>query len=208
MGLAKIMVAACAAITLSGCAADRVWAPDAAVSRAAYAHDGPARLTLFTMINRASGKGGHTSLMINGEQRVIFDPAGSFAHETLPERNDLVFGITPAVADVYTRYHARKTWFVRIQQLDVDRETADRAMRLAASRGPVPNAFCAKATSDILAALYPGRITSTLSPVRLSRQFSDLPGVSERNLVEEDSDDNSRVLSEWDPKTAAPVAMP
>lgn len=200
MGLRAIMVAGLAAIALTGCAAEQVWAPDDMVARAAYAHDGPPRLTLFTMINRASGKGGHTSLMINGAQRVIFDPAGSFKHETIPERNDVVFGITPQVEDVYTRYHARKTWYVRIQQLDVDAATAERAMRLAQANGPVPQAFCARATSGLLSELFPGKISGTFSPVQLSKQFGDLPGVSEQNLFEDDSDDNSKVLAQWDPK--------
>ena len=115
----KLVLAFCAAFALSGCAAERVWAPDDAVARAAYRHDGPPRLTLFTMINNRTGAGAHTSLMINGSQRVIFDPAGSFKHETLPERHDVVYGITPPVADVYTRYHARKTYHVKVQELDV-----------------------------------------------------------------------------------------
>ncbi|WP_210115060.1 hypothetical protein [Roseovarius aestuariivivens] len=190
---------------LSGCAAETVWAPDDAVAKAAYRHDGPPRLTLYTMINRASGKGGHSSLMINGSQRVIFDPAGSFQHETIPERNDVVFGITPMVEDVYTRYHARKTWFVRIQELDVDPATAERVMRLAKTKGPVPQAFCARSTSEILSAVYPNAISQTFYPVQLSKQFAQLPGVKEQNLFEDDSDDNSKVLAEWDPaaRTAA-----
>lgn len=199
MGFRAIMVAGLAAIALSGCAAEQVWSPDDMVDRAAYVHDGPPRLTMFTMINRETGKGGHTSLMINGSQRVIFDPAGSFKHETLPERNDVVFGITPQVEDVYARYHARKTWYVRIQSLDVDAATAERALALAQTKGPVPQAFCAKATSEILADVFPGQISSTFYPVQLSGQFAELPGVTEQNLYEDDSNDNSRVLAQWDP---------
>ena len=112
----SLFLAFCAALTLAGCAAESVWAPDEAVTRAAYRHDGPPRLTLFTMINNSTGGGAHTALMINGSQRVIFDPAGSFNKlGSLPERNDLLYGITPAVEDVYTRYHARETFRVRIQ---------------------------------------------------------------------------------------------
>ena len=202
MGFWKIIVAALFAVALSGCAAEQVWAPDDMVARAAYSHNGPPRLTLFTMINRQTGSGGHTSLMINGAQRVIFDPAGSFKHETIPERNDLVYGITPQIEDVYTRYHARKTWFVRIQEIDVDAATAERVTRLAQARGPVPQAFCARSTSEILAQVFPGTVSSTFYPVELSKQFSRLPGVTEKNLFEDDSDDNSKVLAEWNPAAA------
>ena len=59
-----LILALCAATLLGGCAAERVWAPDEAVARAAYRHDGPPRLTLFTMINNRTGAGAHTSLMV------------------------------------------------------------------------------------------------------------------------------------------------
>ncbi len=199
-------MAVCAALALAGCVGQEVWAPDEAVAKAAYRHDGPPRLTLFTMINNRSGAGAHTSLMINGAQRVIFDPAGSFGHETLPERNDVVYGITPPVADVYTRYHARETYHVRVQKLDVPRDTANRVFRLAQSYGAVPPAQCARATSAILAQVFPGAVTPTWSPNRLAEDFATLPGVTERRLREYDSDDNSKVLDDWNPQRVAQEA--
>ncbi len=190
----------CAALALAGCAAPPgVWATDEDVARAAYRHDGPPRLTLFTMMNNATGAGAHTSLMINGAQRVIWDPAGSFGHKTIPERNDLVYGVTPAVADIYTRFHARKTYHVKIQELDVSPEVAERAMRLAADHGPVPQAQCARSTSSILAQLFPGRIGRTWRPRSLAAEFGALPGVREQELYEYDGDENSGVLAQWDP---------
>lgn len=188
---------------LAGCAAESIWAPDDEVARAAYRHDGPPRLTLFTMISNASGNGGHSSLMINSNQRIIFDPAGSFKHETLPERNDVVFGITPSVEDVYTRYHARETWHVRVQELNVSPEMAARTSQLVQNYGAVPSAMCAQSTSTVLAQVFPGQIKTTWSPVRLAESFATLPGVSEQLLHEYDSDDNSRVLREWTPSAVA-----
>lgn len=192
-------IALCAMFALSGCAAESVWATDEEVSRAAYSNGGPAQLTLFTMINNRTGNGAHSSLMINGNQRVIFDPAGSFRHETIPERNDVLYGITPPVVDVYTRYHARKTYHVRIQTLDVSPEIAQRAMTLAQNYGAVPAAQCAKSTSEIMAQLFPGQITSGWYPKKLAEQFAHIPGVKEQVLHEYDDDDNSKVLAEWDP---------
>lgn len=194
-------------LLLAACSAPSVWAPDEAVAKAAYRHDGPPRLTLFTMVNNRTGNGGHTSLMINGSQRVVFDPAGSFKHESIPERNDVIFGVTPQVADVYTRYHARETWHVRIQQIDVPPEMAERVMRLAKGYGAVPSAFCARATSAILAQAFPGQITQTFYPVRLADQFAAVSGVTEQRLHEYDSDDNSKVLREWTPNTVAKAAV-
>ena len=112
---------------LAGCAADPVWAPDEDIAQVRYRDPGPTRLTLFTMVSNDTGSGGHTSLMVNASQRVIFDPSGSFVHPLVPERNDVLYGINPQIADIYTRYHARLTWHVVVQELDVAPEVVERA---------------------------------------------------------------------------------
>ncbi len=198
----KLAIALGALLILAGCAGKGVWAPDEDVARAAYAHDGPPRLTLFTMLNNRTGAGAHTSLMVNGSQRIIFDPAGSFKHETIPERNDVLYGATPQVVDVYTRYHARKTFHVKIQRLDVSPKVARQAMALMQNHGAVGQAMCSKSTSGILAELFPGRISPTWYPKTLAAQFGALPGVTDETLHEYDSDDNSKVLAEWNPEKA------
>jgi len=198
----SLVLALGAMVFLAGCATESVWAPDDAVARAAYRHDGPPRLTVYTMINNNSGGGAHTSLMINGSQRVIFDPAGSFKHDTIPERNDVLFGITPPVEDVYTRYHARKTYHVQIQRLDVSPELAERAIQLVKANGPVPSAQCSLATSRILGELFPGRIRTSWYPRKTAEDFGNIPGVTEEKLYEYDGDDNSNVLAAWDPARA------
>lgn len=195
-------------LVLGGCAGVSVWAPDEVVQQAAYRDPGPTRITMFTMISTRTGRGGHTSLMINGSQRVIWDPAGSFKHETVPERNDVLFGITPAVADVYMRYHARETWYVKVQELDVSPEVAEAALRAVQAYGPVGAAKCARTTSDILSKLPGfGQIQQTWFPVKLSEQFAQIPGVRERTLREFDSDDNTKVLLNWDPNAVARDAL-
>lgn len=200
----SMALAALVCLSLAGCAAESVWAPEDEVARVAYRHDGPARLTVMTMLNNATDAGEHTALMINGPQRVIFDPAGSFNKAGhLPERNDVLYGITPDVADVYTRYHARETFRVRLQQLDVSPEIAARAMALAEAKGPVPNAQCSLATSRILAELFPGQIRPSWFPRKTADAFARLPGVTDDTLYEYDGDDNSRVLEAWDPARAA-----
>jgi len=198
----SLVLALGAMVFLAGCAAESVWAPDDAVARAAYRHEGPPRLTVYTMINNNFGGGAHTSLMINGSQRVIFDPAGSFKHDTIPERNDVLFGITPPVEDVYTRYHARKTYHVQIQRLDVSPELAERAIQLVKANGPVPSAQCSLATSRILGELFPGRIRTSWYPRKTAEDFGNIPGVTEEKLYEYDGDDNSNVLAAWDPARA------
>ncbi|MDZ7708845.1 MAG: hypothetical protein U5K36_00995 [Roseovarius sp.] len=199
----SIFLALGAVFFLAGCAAESVQSPMEEVARAAYRHDGPPRLTVYTMINNNSGAGAHSALMINGAQRVIFDPAGTFNNgRHLPERDDVLYGINPAVADVYTRYHARKTYHVRIQRLDVSPELAARAIALVEANGPVPNAACSLATSRILGQLFPGQVGTSWFPKKAADDFARIPGVTEETLHEYDSDDNSRVLAKWNPARA------
>ena len=51
------------------------------------------------MVNDRSETGAHKSLMINASQQVIFDPAGPLLHVHLPEKEDVILGISPAVDD-------------------------------------------------------------------------------------------------------------
>lgn len=199
----SLVLALAASLMLAGCAAESVWAPDEEVARASYRHDGPPRLTLYTMINNNNGSGAHTSLMVSGSQRVIFDPAGSFNKAGhLRERNDVLFGITDPVEDVYTRYHARQTYRVQIQRLDVSPELAERALQLVKANGPVPQAQCSLATSRILSELFPDQIPTSWYPRKTAEAFGAIPGVTEETLYEYDSDDNSNVLAAWDPQRA------
>lgn len=194
-------VAALALLALAACGGATDLRPDASletVSRAAYVHSGPPELTLYTMINNRSGAGAHTSLMINGSQRVIFDPAGTVRLSEVPERDDVLYGVTPGVADFYERAHARTTYHVVIQRLQVSPEVAERALRLAIQNGPVASAQCALSTSAILRQL-PGfeSIGSTWFPKKLMDDFEQMPGVRTTRLFEEDDDDKALAIAAY-----------
>ena len=79
---------------LAACGADNKWADDADVRTARFVSPEPPSITLFTVIGIPRGEGGHSALMINGSQRVIYDPAGSWQHPQIPERHDVLYGIT------------------------------------------------------------------------------------------------------------------
>lgn len=191
----RLLSILCLPALLAACTAEPVWAPDDAVARAAYAHDGPPSITLFTMVNNRSNEGAHSGLMINGSQRVIFDPAGSWWHRTAPERNDLIYGITPTMLRFYVDYHARETYRVVAQSVVVEPEVAEQAIRLAQDYGAVPKASCAIATTRIVQQL-PGfeDVKGGLFPARLMRSFAALPGVQEQVYYDDDSDNNSSLL--------------
>lgn len=180
--------------------AEPVWAPEAEVRAAVYRHPGPPMLTLFTMKNVASDNGAHTGLMVNASQRVIFDPAGTFGHETIPERNDVHFGITPRIEEFYETYHSRSTYYLVRQDLQVPAATAEMAMREVMNYGAVPKAMCTTATSRILGRLPGfGRISRTFFPDNLERQFGTFPGVVRSELHENDSADKSIARANFDP---------
>ena len=108
----RAVLALLALLTLAACGAEPKWAPEEQVQAARYVHDGPPAITLFTVINNRSNAGAHSGLMINGSERIMFDPAGTWQHPRIPERNDVHYGITPRIVNFYIDYHARETYRV------------------------------------------------------------------------------------------------
>lgn len=175
---------------LMGCGAEPIWASDEEVSRATYRHDGPPALTLFTMIRNLSNEGAHSGLMVSGSQRVIFDPAGSFNHPQIPERNDVFFGINAAALDFYIDYHARETYRVAVNEVDVSADQAELALALVQEAGPVGHAWCNMAIVDVLRQVPGWQDTPrSIFPLRTKRYFQGKPGVRSWE-VRDDSPDN------------------
>ena len=211
MALRAWLVAACAALSLSGCAGGDTGPPEASpeiVAQSAYRHDGPPALTLYTMVSNNSGAGAHTSLMINASERVIFDPAGSVRHPRLPERGDVLYGVTPEIARFYELAHARETYHVLVQRIEVSPAVAEQALQLAKTNGPVAQVFCTNATSALLRKL-PGfeGIGQTFFPLRLSDQFAEYPGVQSRRVYDNDGDDKTVAIAQFSaPQSGLPRA--
>ena len=97
----RLILALMLPLILAACGAESVWAPDEEVQRAIYRSDAPPSITVFTVVSTSNGSGGHSSLLINGSQRLLFDPAGTFNHPQLPERNDVLFGMKDAAVEFY-----------------------------------------------------------------------------------------------------------
>ncbi|MFO8127171.1 hypothetical protein [Yoonia sp.] len=184
-------------LALSACTAQEVWAPQDVVTRAIYRKPGRKYITLYTMKNVDSDNGAHSSLLINASQRVLFDPAGSFEQKVMPERNDVLFGATPRLENFYVSFHARSTYYVVGQSVDVSPEVAEQALNLALVSGPVAQANCARVTSRILRQL-PGfeNIRQTWGPNRIQEDFAKLPDVTTLEYREDDADDKTLALAE------------
>nr|WP_174825612.1 MULTISPECIES: hypothetical protein [unclassified Ruegeria] len=191
MAVIRVLIACLLAVTLAGCAgSQRPQADLAEISARSYRDPGPSTLTLYTMISTRTGSGAHTSLMISGSERVIFDPAGSFRADVVPIKDDVLYGITPNVERAYRSSHARETHYARIQTVEVTSQQAEIALQLAKQSGPVAGAFCANSTAQLLQQV-PGfeQIQTTFYPVKLSDQFAQLPGVQTAEYRENDDAD-------------------
>lgn len=181
---------------LAACGAEPVWAPDEAVARARYEPAGPPTVTLYTMISNTSGAGGHSALMIDGDQRLLFDPAGTWHHPNAPERNDVFFGMSPQLHDFYMDYHARETYHVVVQEVEVSPEIAAQLSQAVLSYGAVPKAQCSYSISQILGQVPGwGHITRSYFPRRTMEAFAEIPGVREELIYDDDSDNNAEILN-------------
>lgn len=195
--LSRRQVVLCAPLAVASCGAPSVWAPAAFVEDRRYVHDGPPMVSLLTIRNVGSDNGAHSLMLINGDQRVMFDPAGSFTHKMVPERNDVHYGITPRALEVYLNFHTRRTYYTIQSDYEVSLAVANDVIRRAEGYGPVPRSLCSHSISTILqdSGAFPGMRT-VLFPGKLQELFEDRPGIKKRIYTDDDSDDNSMVLQE------------
>ena len=179
-------------LALSACTSQDVWAPQDLVSKAIYRENGPSYLTLYTMKSISNDSGAHSALLINASQRVLFDPAGTWSQDMMPERNDVLFGVSPRLEDYYVSFHARVTFYVIGQTVEVAPDVAEQALNLALKAGPVSQANCSRVTAGILRQL-PGfaGIRQTWFPNNIADDFAKLPRVKTREYRENDADDKS-----------------
>ena len=180
---------------LAACA-EPTWAPQDQVDALRFAGEPPTSITLYTVVNRRSGAGGHSAILVNASERVIFDPAGTWHHPRLPERNDVHFGMTDKALAFYVDYHARETYNVVEQTIVVSPEVAELVLEKVKANGAVPKSFCTSATSSILRST-PGfeSMPATMFPKRLSESFGELPGVATKVMTDDDDDSKGLSLS-------------
>lgn len=193
--MVRLILALMAVMSLAACGAEPKWATDAEVAQARYVHNGPSAITLYTVLSTRDGSGAHSGLMINGSERIMFDPAGTWHHPRLPERNDVHFGMTPKMVTFYIDYHARETFDVVEQTIIVSPGVAELVAQRAKAYGAVPKAQCTNSISSILRGV-PGfeGLPSTWYPAKFMEAFAQLPGVTSRKITDDDADNNHGVL--------------
>lgn len=202
----RVLVGLLAVSLLLACTADNKWASDADVARARYVDPNPTSITLFTSINTRTKAGAHAGLMINGSERVLYDPAGSWEHPSAPERKDMIYGMTPTMLSFYVDYQGTAPFELIQQTIYVTPEIAERVKQAAISYGSANKAECTKAIGIVLRSV-PGfeTLPTTWFPKAMSRGFATLPGVVTRTVTSE-SGDLRRTLP-GSPVTAPPAGM-
>ena len=180
---------------LAACGADNKWADDQTVRAARFVSDEPPSITLFTVVGIPRGEGGHSAIMVNGSQRVIYDPAGSWEHPHIPERHDVLYGITDNFKRFYIDYHARSTYWVAEDTIRVSPAVAEAAIRAVEAQGASPKSYCAVNSGQALRKV-PGfeTVPTGFSPLKLREWFLSQPGVESRRHQDGDPANNHDVL--------------
>ncbi|OYW60723.1 MAG: hypothetical protein B7Z10_09175 [Rhodobacterales bacterium 32-66-7] len=191
----RIAFCLAALLGLTACAAYTRGSSEAEVAAIKYVEGPPNYVTLYTVINNRSGSGAHSAILVNASERVIFDPAGSWYHPKLPERDEVHYGMTDKALAYYIDYHARATYDVIEQKVYVTPEVAELLLQKMKAYGPVLKSMCTTATSAVLSDL-PGfeSISRTWFPKALSRDFAKLPGVITRTITDDTDETNHGIL--------------
>ena len=134
-------------------------------------------------------RGGHAARLINADERLFFDPAGTWQNLPVPERNDVPHGMTPALWEQYIDHHARQGVEVILQEQPVPLAVAPQAKAAAQTHGAVPKAQCSIATTRILRGLPgSGQMRGTIWPHKAMAEYALLPGVAEQVIRDDDPD--------------------
>lgn len=191
----RLLLVLIALLGLTACGAEPKWAPQDQVDAVRFVEGPPNYITLYTVVNKRTGSGAHSAILVNGSERLIFDPAGTWYHPKLPERNDVHFGMNDKALAFYIDYHTRVTYDTIEQTVYVSPQVAEQVLARVKAYGAVPKAMCTQATSSILRGV-PGfeSLPQTFYPKRLSAAFGKLPGVTTRVITDDDDDDNHGVL--------------
>ncbi|QIE41752.1 hypothetical protein [Meridianimarinicoccus aquatilis] len=183
---------------LAGCADKTPQATDVDMARYSYVSNDPPSLTLVTSISNRSNAGAHSALIINGPERVVFNPAGSWRHPLAPEQGDFHRNFSPAMEKWFFDYHARETFRIRAQTIEVPMAVAAQALAEARAYGSVPPAQCTRSITTILANL-PGfeEFATSWFPLKASAEFAELPGVTTVLYTDDSPDDWSDLNLEF-----------
>ena len=181
----KVLIAAAALAALAACAPRNPEVlPPEQLAPLAYRSNTPPSVTVYTVLNQVTGAGTHTALLVNGSERVLFDPASGFKAEGVTRSGDVLYGYTPGVESAYFAVHDRHNFVVKTTTFALSAESTERLLQQAKAYGPVAPAHCATSTIDILRTDPAfAALDTTYSPRKLGQQLDQLPGARSGELT-------------------------
>ncbi|OIQ71500.1 hypothetical protein GALL_468800 [mine drainage metagenome] len=174
----RILLSLGVVVALAGCGSGRAVSSDPVVAKARYVSPEPPSLTLITSIRNDTGNGAHSALLINASQRVIFDPAGNYFSAQVPQKGDVLYGVSPPVLQSYLNFQSSKGFHVVAERVQVSPEVAELALQKSVANGAAASGLCSDNVSSIVRKL-PGFTSLPVSffPRAFMRDFGKLPGV-------------------------------
>lgn len=177
-----------------------------------YRSDEPPSISLMSMIAEKTDLSEHTGILINGSQRVLYDPAGSYWVKGRPRKDDIHYGMTDAWVKSYESFHARWGYYVTRMTKLVPLEVADQAIRLSQEKGETYETQCASSASWVLKQLPGfGEIRQTMWPNQIRLDFEKIPGITIATIREDDKGQNivpAGQIENYDPNDTAPPPKP
>lgn len=186
----RTLISIFAVVFLMACEGSERNAPIATaddIEAAAYVSTLPSSITLMTMV-RANGEfGEHSGILINASQQVLYDPAGTFRHSTSPNARDVNYAMHPGMIAYYQSYHARRGYYVVVQEVAVTPEVADFIFQRAIAQGTTAKLYCAISISSVLNDIPMfAHIPTTFYPGKVMKRFAEIPGVVTTYVYEDD----------------------
>ncbi len=208
----EFLISAATFAALSACTKPEYTRATQSEVRAAYYHsDAPPSISLLNMVNENTDSSEHAGLLINGSQRVLYDPAGDYWVKGRPRKDDIHYGMTDQWVRQYESFHARLGYYVLKQTIYVDQAVADLAIRKAQEKGETYHTQCASSITWVLRQL-PGfsSIPQTMFPDHLRNSFARLPNLKVEYFYEDDVGQNYKQapVEGFDPQDTAPPAKP
>ncbi|MDE3028307.1 MAG: hypothetical protein KGH84_07915 [Paracoccaceae bacterium] len=174
----RILLSLGVVVALAGCGSGRAVSSDPVVAKARYVSPEPPSITLITSLRNDTGTGAHSALLINASQRVIFDPAGNYFSPQVPQKGDVLYGVSPPVLQSYLNFQSSKGFHVVAESVPVPPEVAELALQKSETNGAATSGLCSDNVSSLVRKL-PGFTSLPVSffPRSLMLDFGKVPDV-------------------------------
>ena len=159
-------------------------APEVA-ARAHYVHNGPPEIALITIIHKPTDFMWHSALLINADERVLFESGGFWNDPDDHRLNDIVFNMTDERLAKYADHRGNlAVWDIVMHRVPVSAQVAMAAKQRAMGHESVVAGFCAQGVASVLQ-VVPGLegLGNVILPHDLVPLMEKMPGVRIERLL-------------------------